>query len=126
LFAIDPARQATLTRLVPRGIETNLDGMAFLYEVSPDGKRIAFPDENGRIGVFTIATGEWVWAQGIEDDKDLRTVPVWRSATELCFAAPTEAGERKAQIVLYDVETKTSRIISAAWPDEMVKKFLTD
>ena len=46
LFALDPDRQATLTRLIPRSVERQIEESLYLFEVSPDGKQVAIPGEH--------------------------------------------------------------------------------
>ena len=126
LFALDPDRQATLTRLIPRSVERQIEESLYLFEVSPDGKQVAIPGEQEHVWIFRIDTGQFTQVQKTEGkDQCNRTFPSWRGPDELCFVWPipdAEEGARKAEIVLYS--DGNSRVISADWPDEVVKGFL--
>ena len=77
------------------------------------------------VWTFRIDTGQFTQVQKIEGKDQWRTLPSWRGPDELCFARPipdAEEGARKAEIVMYS--NGNSRVISADWPDEVVKGFL--
>ncbi|TWT44620.1 hypothetical protein RAS1_10350 [Phycisphaerae bacterium RAS1] len=132
LFAIDPERQATVSRLVPRESETALGEYVHLFEVSPDEKHICVPFGSGQISVLTLATGD-VWRipdRPIENDQ-LRSAPCWRGDNELCFATPPAEGDetKRAQMVLckldFEKRQASMRTISKDWDEAKVKEFLS-
>jgi dipeptidyl aminopeptidase/acylaminoacyl peptidase len=127
LFFLDPLRQTTLGRLVPRGEEANLPKNLTFFEPSPDEKQILVGGFEGEVSVLTLATGDVaVWQK--TGDYGLRAAPVWRSSDEITYARrnPAENGKppvRKAEIVLRksgsgkgDQET----VLSKGWSDEML------
>jgi hypothetical protein len=143
LFALDPERQAAVIPLIPRAMQDSLPDNADFYETSPDGKRIAISGEKGAVAVLTLATGklDTVQAAGKKEavsapDKnseslsqykeqeaasdDTLSVPVWRSASELCFIFRTNG--QPAQVALWN--HGTNRVLSANWPPEARKGFL--
>lgn len=131
LFAIDPERQATVSRLVPRESEAALGEFVHLFEVSPDEKHICVPFGSGQISVLTLATGD-VWQipdKPIENDQ-LRSAPCWRGENELCFATPPAEGDetKRAQIVLckldFEKRQASMREISQEWDEAKLKEFL--
>ena len=131
LFSVDPSRQATVTRVLPRQSENDLPEMVYLFEVSPDETRVAIVGDKGRVAVVTLATGEVQMVQSLEEKSEgpglhFHTVPKWRSSDELCFAVPagSEHGSPdRAEIVLWSAE-KGYRCISKDWPDAARKGFL--
>jgi Tol biopolymer transport system component len=124
LFAIDPERQSTLSRLVPRGTEEMLPASLACFEVSPDEKRVAVGGDKSMVAVLTLASGNVEILQA-GTDTDLKSIPCWRSATELCYIAVQTAAtnQHKADVALWQ-DGKT-RVISQRWP-EAVRKGLLD
>jgi len=129
LFSIDPGRQATVTRVVPRGAENDVGDAPQFFELSPDATHLSVPFQDGRVAVIDLATGKADMVQpnliGGENDHDrLTTVPEWRSTTELTFVRPKEAGGPAAEVVRYSVADQSTVIMSADWPAEVKEKWL--
>jgi hypothetical protein len=124
LFALDPERQSTLTRLVPHGTQEQLPASLAYFEVSPDEKRVAVGGDKSMVAVFTLASGNVELVQA-GTDTDLKSIPCWRSATELCYIAVQTANtnQHRADVALWQ-DGKT-RLISQRWP-ESVRKGLLD
>ena len=121
IFAFDPQRQATVSRLVPRQAEETFQHAGFL-EVSPDEKKVLIAGDKGAVSVLTLASGEVavVQAPGTDDEPSF---PSWR-AGEVCFmvTAPTNSLGRKWEVALWkDGKTK---LLSTNWPPEITKGFL--
>jgi len=120
LFALDPERQSTLTPLVPRGTQEMLPANLSHFEVSPDEKRIAVCGDKSNVAVFTLASGnvEVVQEPADNDAKspDTKSIPCWRSATELCYIAiqNSNTNQPKADVGLW--ENGKTRLISRSWP----------
>ena len=117
LFELEPGKRATLAPRIPRGTLGNLPEDLSHFEVSPDEKRVSFVSEKGAVTILSLGTGQVEVAQsapGGEDD--VKTIPVWRSAEELCFIAPPqpEHGEKKAEVVLW--QNGKARALSHDWP----------
>jgi hypothetical protein len=132
LFAVDPGKEPGVTRLTPRQTEDELPDALFLFEVSPDEQHVSVPGGDGRVALLTLATGD-VWeVLGASEVDHLRMEPTWRNSDELCFAfvpGPAGAKERPAVALakLNFAEHKIDRrIISAAWPEEVVTGFLVE
>ncbi len=92
LFAMHPGKYPGLMRILPRQAAEEFDMLPW-FAPSPDGTRAALADEDGRIAVLTVATGELQIVQptrieGKETSDRLRTYPVWRNNDELTFFAP--------------------------------------
>ena len=128
LFAWDPARQATLVRMVPRGGEENLPKSLTFFEVSPDEKQVLVGGRSGEVSVLTLATGdvqEWQKA----GDYNLMGAPVWRNAEEITYARrnPTVEGKkplRKAEIVLRKAvpgKGDQEKVLSRDWSNDMLE-----
>lgn len=126
LFTIDPARQATVARLIPRDAEANLpDGLAVGgFEVSPDASRIAVSDSRKSIVcVLTVASGA-IESVVNQPDAELRSLPVWRNSQELCLIVPPkyEAGSPdRYEIVLWSGRDRAG-CLSCRWPSILDKK----
>jgi len=127
LFALDPARQATLVRLVPRGAEEKMPKNLTFFELSPDEKQILVGGFDGEVSVLTIATGD-VGAWQKAGDHNLLAAPVWRAPGEITYARrnPFENGKppaRQAEIVLRKSGSgkgDEEKVLSKDWPDEML------
>ncbi|MFO1478069.1 MAG: hypothetical protein U1F98_15640 [Verrucomicrobiota bacterium] len=117
LFSFDPAKQSTLTAVVPVGARENLPAGLGYFEVSPDQKRVVFAGGKGEIAVLTLASGEVEQVQG-ETGRDLKSLPSWRFPRELCYvsssAAATNAATGQSEVVLR--ENGKMRVLSAGWP----------
>jgi hypothetical protein len=123
LFALDPARQPTLVRLIPRKREEELPAQLSFFEVSPDERQIVFGSTKGEVCLLTLATGA---VERIQTElKDSPTVaPTWRKAGEFTYVKRTEpkagaAAERKAEVVLRQGKNET--VLSQSWPDDVLK-----
>ena len=120
LFALDPERQSTLTPLVPRGTQEMLPANLSNFEISPDEKRIAVCGDKSEVAVFTLASGNVeVVQEPADNDKksaDTKSIPCWRTATELCFIAiqNSNTNKPKAEVGLW--ENGKTRLISRSWP----------
>jgi len=128
LFALDPARQATLVRVIPRGEEDNMPKNLAFFELSPDEQRVLVGGYDGEVSVLTIATGD-VGTLQKAGDYNLLAAPVWRNDAEITYARrnPVVDGKppvRKAEIVRQkgapdkgDQET----VLSKDWSAEMLE-----
>ena len=128
LFAWDPARQATLVRMVPRGKEENLPKNLTFFEVSPDEKQVLVGGYDGEVSMLTLATGDvGTWQKAGE--YNLMGAPVWRNAEEITYARrnPTVDGKepsRKAEIVLRSVvpgKGDQEKVLSQNWSNDMLE-----
>ncbi len=130
LFAVDPTKQATVIRILPRGAEVQVADMVNLFEVSPDETKVAIVGAEGQVTVLTLATGQVLTVQPDKESKRkhktsyIRTIPKWRSANELCFAVPPGSkygSPNRAEVVLWSPEGY--RCISKDWPDSATPIF---
>jgi hypothetical protein len=128
LFAWDPARQATLVRMVPRGKEENLPKNLTFFEVSPDEKQVLVGGYDGEVSMLTLATGDvGTWQKAGE--YNLMGAPVWRNAEEITYARrnpPVDGKEpsRKAEIVLRSVvpgKGDQEKVLSRDWSNDMLE-----
>lgn len=127
LFAIDPSRQATTVRLLPRSAEANVPDDMDFFSVSPDGAKVCIPGGKGEVAVVELATGEvhTIVDKPKEDTpkQKLYTVPVWRAGGELCLMVPPGhplGSPTRAEIILWSGPGK-ARLLSKDWPDEVIK-----
>jgi len=136
LFVLDPARQATIARLIPRSTldqtsTFNLDH----FEVSPDETMISLLDDSGQVAVLTLATGDLTVLQG-EDLGPEIVVPVWRYPDQLCYIGPSNgktglsSQEPYRQVFLQAPDGTggwtQARPISKNWSKEIKEKWLED
>jgi hypothetical protein len=127
LFVLDPARQSTLVRLIPRGEEENMPKNLTFFEPSPDQRRLLVGGFDGEVSVLTIATGE-VGVVQKAGDNNLLAAPVWRNDDEITYARrnPAEGGKqpaRKAEIVLQKLSPAKGdheTVLSREWSDDML------
>ncbi len=124
LFAIDPARQATLVRLIPRLAEGRTPRGLIYFEVSPDDRRVVFGTDHGEVSVLTLATGEVDQVQNAGDE--ISGTPQWRTAEEFSYVRFNHEKDgvkpaRPCELVLHQCGgKKEDTVLSAAWPVEMV------
>jgi len=123
LFVLDPTRQATLVRVIPRGEEENMPKNLTFFEPSPDEQRVLVGGVDGDVSILTIATGEVArWQKA--GDYNLMAAPVWRNNEEFTYARrnPTAGGKppaRKAEVVLRRITSQNSgeeTVLSKDWP----------
>jgi len=132
LFAFDPARQATLVRLIPRKHEDKLPGPLGFFEVSPDEKQVLFGSFRGHVSVLTLASGDVQEVQGGSREKDkegTQGAPVWRHDGTITYTRRAEVkdGKRPARAVEVVVRRGTKeQVLSASWPDDLVNKLFSE
>ncbi len=121
IFCLDTRRQATLTRLIPRGVMEDLPHAGF-FEVSPDEKKVLMAGDKGAVTILTLADGNVTTVQTAGDD-DPPSFPSWRG-DEVCylFASPTNSGTHTWEVALW--KDGTNRVISAGWPADLRKGML--
>ena len=122
LFVLDPTRQATLVRLLPRGEKEKLPKMLGFFEPSSDGKTLLIGGVDGEVCLFTLATGEIVRVQG--EAKEMLCQPAWRGPGEFSYLKPTESPgkappSRKFEVVLRQGDKET--VLSKTWPDAVLE-----
>jgi len=132
LFAVDPDRQPTVQRVLPRQTQSEVADMMHRFQLSPDQRRVCVPGGNGEVTVLELATGR-VWSVlGDDEVEKLRTLPTWRSCDELCLTVwvEKEGGNGRDEIVLAKVDWESGevqrRVLSKDWPQEVVLGFLVD
>lgn len=128
LFAIDPARQSTLVRLIPRKHELELPQALAFFEVSPDESQVVFGGLKNEVAVLTLATGDVTLIQD-SSRTTFAGVPVWRAPGEITYVKRTDArhpksAARPAEIILRRGDKET--VLSRAWPDEVLAKIATE
>jgi hypothetical protein len=123
LFTIDPARQPTVTRLLPREADDRLEGLSMgEFELSPDEKRVVVVASSKKVSVVTLATGKIDNVITTDDPggpNNLPSMPVWRTADQLVIAVPPghEWGTPdRAEVILWAPNAQPQKI-SQTWPD---------
>jgi len=127
LFAVDPKKQPTVTRIMSRTAENGLgDWELYVFEFSPDETRICLGNAEGMTAIYTLATGEVRILQSETFRGSPLICPTWRSNDELCFAVPPGSkwgSPNRVEIVLWS-SPDTVHCISKDWPDSVVKDVL--
>ncbi len=119
LYALDPARQSTLVRLIPRRHEADVPQMLAFFEVSPDERNVVFGGMEGEVCVLTLATGG-VQAVQAGSKENYQGLPVWRTKGEFTYVKRMAERDgvkpkRPAEIVLRQDEKEV--VLSESWPD---------
>lgn len=121
LFVLDPRTPASVVRVMRRDFDQPQELSTPLFSLSPDEKRVLLPATGGRVIRYDFASGETALLAEQEDAKGgIRSLPGWRSASEICFvrASASEPGkEPTAEVVL--LKEGAAKCISASWPEEM-------
>lgn len=121
LFSIHPSRQAIVTRVVPRNIESYFGEVSWWFEFSPDYKHIAVVDSEDQVGVLTLASGE---ARSM-GDKKTTGLPSWRTASELTCTHSDGEEDSDPEIVMYSLQEDVEPItLSSNWPPALVKSMI--
>jgi hypothetical protein len=130
LFAIDPSRQSTLVRLIPRKREAELPKTLYFYEVSPDETQVLIGSYEGDVSVLTLATGALQTYQ--TDDKDnrgsIQGAPMWRTDGAFTYTRrnPWKDGQKPARTVEVVVrQNGREQVLSESWPDALVNKLFS-
>jgi hypothetical protein len=135
LFALRPGAPSAIERVVASAAQSKMPSRVDRFSVSPDGRFVALPGENGALAVLSLETGDVMPVQGAianhkETDKYENSfvvpAPVWRKSNELCYAVGAGeivAGSRRAEVVLRPIGG-TPRAISQTWPDALTDAFL--
>jgi hypothetical protein len=123
LFAINPGKLPTVTRLLPAKSLDDIGNAAQYFEVSPDETRVSIPDTSGKVCVIELATGSVTEVQGKpiqsngadhHDQGSLITIPAWRTSDELTFLSPGDSGH--PAVTLWSITKNEGRNISSTWP----------
>ncbi len=118
LFAIDPARPAVVTRMIPRQSEAQIPNR-LLFELSPDRTHVSIAGSDAKVCVVSLADGKTTWVQQTEGK--LRILPSWRSADELCFILPAAKNNPSARPEVALWSKGKTKLISKTWPDKVMK-----
>lgn len=127
LFALDPARQSTLVRMIPRKQQEDLPKVLAFFEVSPDEQQVLFGDLTGEVCVLTLASGAVEYVQQPEK-QNLQGAPVWRRDGSFTYTRRTAAKHgqkpaRAAEVVLR--RGQDEQVLSATWPDTVVNALVS-
>jgi hypothetical protein len=123
IFALDPQRQPTLTRLMPRRTVENLPPDLGFFEISPDEKKVLMAAGKGAVLILTLADGNLTTVQAAGGD-EAPAFPCWRGSDEVCYfpASPSNSAAHTWEVALW--KEGTNRVISAGWPAELRAGFL--
>lgn len=119
LFAVDPARPAVVTRMIPRQSEAKIPKQ-LLFELSPDRTHVSIAGNDAKVCVMTLADGRITLVQRTEGK--LQMLPSWRAPAELCFIIPPAKDDPKARPEVALWSAGKTKIISKDWPDEVMEK----
>ncbi len=122
LFLLDLATRGTVARLRPEGDQDTLPAAAW-FEVSPDQKRVLVQTPEG-VSVLDLAGGQVVDTIAAKQE-GLLSLPVWRSADEVCLAVPEGSSlgsPGRPEIVLWS--PRGAKVLSQSWPDAAVQGML--
>jgi hypothetical protein len=120
LFAVDPAKQATVSRVFSRRIEGEVGDILQCFEINQDQTMVAIPGSDGRMTVVSLNGGNLMEVVARKDGRKMHMVPSWRSSDELCYAMTNEgnaAEKRPAEVYLWR-PNQEAKLLSKQWPDE--------
>lgn len=93
------------------------------FVVSPDGKHVAVVEsETDAVAVVELQTAKTTFVSPVHDSWQCRTLPSWKSATELTFAALHEG---KPACMAWRADG-TLRRLSTDWPAEATEDWLSE
>lgn len=100
LFALDPARSSTVTRLIPRQAAKDIDIFADFFAVSPDGKQVAIIAAD-LINLVSLTTGEATTFKSGALHNSYGSVPAWRDDGRLTCLLKGE-DEKSVRLMLME------------------------
>jgi hypothetical protein len=132
LFSIDPGKQATVSRVVPRSSESDLGDALEFFELSPDNTHLSVPFKDGRVSILDLATGKVDLVQPLiignsQSGDQLTSTPTWRPTApggELTFIQPQEKAGPPPEVVRYSLQDSKRTVITTTWPDDAKGKWL--
>jgi dipeptidyl aminopeptidase/acylaminoacyl peptidase len=128
LFAVHPDHQATVTRLIPRAVEPEIAAGSPLFELSPDGKRIAVFGAKNAVYVVRLGNGDYEIVKGTATEGTPKVIPVWRNSHELCVELPPSeaagSGGRREIALWSDSNGGKLRVLSEKWGGDAARGFL--
>ncbi|OYW20084.1 MAG: hypothetical protein B7Z55_07795, partial [Planctomycetales bacterium 12-60-4] len=120
LIAADGQSLSTIPT-APGDLPTDLNYMV----VSPDGKRVAVVEEaTDAVAVVEVSSGKTEIISAPHPNWSCETVPAWKSATELTFAALDEKTHAPCWM-LWSAE-KGKRSLSSQWPAAAMHDWLSE
>ena len=134
LFAVDPAWQPVLVRLITRKGEEELPRQLSFFEVSPDERQVLFGTPEGDVHVLTLATGlvgevqsaaqvREVQSADVTIPEQMQGAPVWREAGQFTYVKRPSANKgRPAEVVLWNGEQEV--VLSEEWSSEFIARLV--
>jgi len=128
----------TITDVLPTSVSNHTSKAMSMaqFALSPDGKNVVLPIKNNRFVGYTLGTDSIEIPieqdEGFGEEDGLKLAPAWKGNRGVSFLVSenshfltkTKNGQekptRKEIVVLEDGE---SRILSASWPDEIMRHF---
>ena len=122
LFLIEPV-SGEKPKVVPVPVAPEaLPSAPQFFALSPDGRKAAVVEPGSdAVAVLDLATGK-VEVVSPDHGKKCRTLPAWRSITELTFATWSEETQRPEVMTMTLGES--ARKLSGTWPEEAVSGLL--
>ncbi|MBN1804331.1 MAG: hypothetical protein JW837_03695 [Sedimentisphaerales bacterium] len=134
LFCYDPAT-STIANLLPAEVSQYSPETLYMFEVSPDGKKILIPASDNRLALYELGQENPVTIikeeEGFGDDIPVFN-PAWKGNNEISYlvsgqnsflpAADANESGRKEMVIFGD-DGSLHQVLSKSWPDELMKKF---
>jgi hypothetical protein len=126
IFALDPARYASLVRMIPQSALKRLPAAIAYFEPSPSGTELLIAGVDGEVVRFTLATGEATVVQSAHKDSSKDVAPAWRGDGEFSYIRATpvkgvEEATMKVDLVLQSGDS--SATLNQTWSPEFWKAF---
>lgn len=124
LYVIDSAKEPAIPVALPTGPKALPMELAH-FAPSPDGKKIALVESGSDVvAVLDVATGA---VEVVSPKRDLkcRTLPAWRGAEELYFAALPEPGAKRVEWMRWK-SGSAPMVFSRGWADATVDGLLEE
>lgn len=135
LWIYSPGTPSTLVRALPRSAERQIGNAATVFELSPDGSRVAVANSEGEVFAVTLATGDVlpVSPPGLPGSGlgKLHMVPTWVGGDRICLVIPAQAaGATRPEIAVAEINWATREVthksMSKDWPAAMTDSWLTE
>lgn len=118
LFVFDTTRSGSVSRVILRDSQEKLAGYdTNFFDVSSNERYVSLVSHDRQVSVFDLVSGEVTEVSPDKQQDELKSLPSWRGASELCYL---ERGGEKLRVMLLDMVSGKKKCISDSWPDDLI------
>jgi len=118
-YLVDPAQGVVAVPSPPGALPVELGS----FTLSPDGRRVAVVESGSDVVAVLDLTSGALEVVSPKRNGKCRTLPAWRGANELYFAALPETGAARPEWLRWN-KGNAPQVISRQWPKDAVKDLI--